>query len=285
MKSNKIVLTSAALLVLLSCSLYAKREVVDKIIARANGSNILMSDLEQPRLDRNGGTYSLEEAIESELLLQKAAERKLLPSPTDIEKYISSWKSTNRLSHLTDDEFASQLKKEGLSIARYKLQLARILASKNLKQLETSERIVVSKTEVEDYFKRKPQYEEDQYLMKTVIISFDELGEEKDEAKINQIIKDKKDIDWIDLDWTDKDDVADQMHFVYDMKKGEISRPVKTDIGYQFVQLVDRIDRHKKTLDESYVDIEKKIQEKKQKKFEDEFIHELREKASIVYLT
>ena len=33
------------------------RTVVDKIVARVNGANILISDLKQPRIDKNGDVY------------------------------------------------------------------------------------------------------------------------------------------------------------------------------------------------------------------------------------
>ena len=62
------------------------------------------------------------------------------------------------------------------------------------------------------------------------------------------------------------------------------SKPITTEFGYQLVKLVDKIDRHIKTLKERWVEIEKKIQDEKKERFDKEFIKELREKASIVYL-
>src|ERR1700689_1574659 len=58
----------------------SKGMLIDKILVRVNiegfkGVNILQSDLEKPRIEKEGGTYTLDEAIMEELMLQKATEK------------------------------------------------------------------------------------------------------------------------------------------------------------------------------------------------------------------
>ena len=262
------------------CSLHGWRECVDKIVLRVNGANILKSDVEQPRLDKGGKTYSIDELVDNELLFQKAAERKLLPTGTDIEKNMTSWKTANNFTHMSDDQLSERLKTEGFSLEKYKNQLGRILSVRNIKQLEISERVVVTSKEIEGYFKKKPQYAEEQYLVQTALIPFDEA---KNIKKIDNLSK-RKDLEWINVDWIEKSNVAEKMKFICSMKKGEISKAVKTDDGYQLIKLIDRHDRKEKTLDESWVSIEKKLQDEKKDSFEREFVRELREKASVVYV-
>jgi parvulin-like peptidyl-prolyl isomerase len=282
MKTKKLALNIFLSFVLCSCcNVNAGRVLMDKIVARVNGTNILKSDLEQPRIEKNGQPYSLDELIDDELLFQKSAERKLLPTGLDVEKYITSWKTMNNYAQMTDDQFADRLKTEGLSLKRYKSQLARVLAVRNLKQLEVSERILISSREVEEYHKDNKEYADEKFLLQTAIVTFDEI---EDEEKVEEEITKKKNIKWIDSDWIEKSDLADSMSFVHHMETGAVAKPIKMELGYQLVKLVDKKDRHIKTLEENYVEIERKLQDGKQEKFEEEFTQELRSKSSIVYL-
>ncbi len=74
------------------------------------------------------------------------------------------------------------------------------------------------------------------------------------------------------------------MSVIFSLKKDEISKPIKTQYGYQLVQVVDKELRRKKTLQEAYVDIEKRLRAKKLDKFEDEYKQELKSKATVVHL-
>ncbi|MBU1007622.1 hypothetical protein KKA53_00910 [Candidatus Dependentiae bacterium] len=244
------------------------REVVDKIVARVNGRNILLSDLRLPRIDKEGGIYSIEEAIDHELLFQRASERKLLAKPIDIEKYILAWKEMHQLTHMTEQEFEERLLQDGLTGNQYRFQLARILAIRNLRQIEVNEQVVVSPHEVELYHEQNPEYSEDRYLLQTKIV--------KD-------VKDKK-TKWIDLDWIDRSQLAEKMAFVADMSEGAVSEPIKVDQGYQFVKLLKKEKKHLKTLEERWVLIERVLQKQKMEGFEKKYVEGLKEKAPIVYL-
>jgi foldase protein PrsA len=274
---KRLLLLSFSLVI---CSSYAWRETVDKIVMRVNGINILKSDIEQPRIDKGGKPYSVDDMIETELLFQKAAERKLLPTSIDIEKQITSWKSMNNFNHMNEEQLSDRLKNEGFSLPKYKNQLGRILAVRNIKQLETSERVVVSSREIKDYFADNPQYSEEKYLVQTALIPICEVKSDNDLEDLST----RENIDWIDVDWIDKSDVSEKMAFISSMENGEVSKPVKTEDGYQLVKLVDKKEKKEKTLEESWVSIEKKLQEEKRGRFEREFIRELRDRASIVYV-
>lgn len=255
-----------------------KRRVVDTIVARVNGSNILKSHLEQPQISKGGETFSLKEAIDQEILFQKASERKLLPSSLDVEKYIAEWKRANHLTDLSEEEFEKRLRHDGLSGRRYRRQLGRFLAIRNLKQLEASERVIITSHEVEEYHKENPEYKDERYLLKTKIISLDDAKTENDAKKI--VGKGE----WLELDWIERSNLADKMLFVARMKEGEISEPLKVLGGHQFITLVKREEKRLMTLDERWSDIERVIQKGKMEKFEKEYIYDLRKKASIVYL-
>jgi parvulin-like peptidyl-prolyl isomerase len=254
-----------------------KRVIRDKIVARVNGRNVLLSGLKN-RIEKSGEDFSVEEAIDNELLFQKAVERKLLATELDVEKNIAAMKEARQIAHLSEEEFEKRLKEDGLTGKKYRQQLARILAIRNLRQLEISERIVVTTHEVENYHKANPEYSEDTYVLHTKIIPPSAAKTEK------EAIKKQNSVGWIELDSVKKSELLSKMSFVSKMKEGEISKPVKVDQGFQFLKLVKKIKSHRKTLKERWVDIERAIQKEKMDKFEKDYVSELKKRAIIVYL-
>ncbi|MCK4650873.1 SurA N-terminal domain-containing protein [Candidatus Babeliales bacterium] len=255
-----------------------KREELDKIVARVNGINILKSDLDQRVISKNGEPFTLEELISEQLFIQKAAERNLWPSELEVEKQIVSLKIHNGISDLTPKQFEEELSKEGFTINEYKDQLARMLASEKLKHAEFSERVVVTSQEVEDYHKKNPEKISEKYLIKMCDL------DEKDLDEKGELVK-KGDFKLEEIGWIEKKDLNSNISFVSKMKKGEISKPVKIGSLRQLVKLEDKKGERIKTLEERYSQIENTLHAKKKEKFEKEFEKELREKASIVYLT
>ena len=272
-----VIIAILALSVFLNYIHAAERKVVDKIVARVNGSNILQSDLLKPRIGKNGHSYSLDEIISEELFLQKAKERKLLPTELEVEKQIVSLKINNELTELTEAEFEGQLKEEGFSLVEYKSQLARMLAVEKLKQAEFSERVVVTSQAVEDYYKGNPEWGQEEFLLKICDLS------EKDVDEKGEVVK-KNDLKWDDLGWIERAKISSDLDLITKLAKNEISKPVKIETGYRLFKVEDKKEEHLKTLDERYVSIERMLQYQKKEKFEKEFEKELKGKATIVHL-
>ena len=263
---------------LISGNVYtAGRVVVDKIVARINGRNLLLSDLNLPRIEKGGEKFTVDEAIDHELLFQRASERKLLPSTLDVEKYIDAWKEMNQLTHMTESEFEKRLQEDGLTAKKYRAQLAQVLAVKNLRQVELNERVVITAHEVGAYHNSNPEYSDDRYLLQTRIVPLHKASSPEEAAK-------NKDIPWIDLDWIDESNLAERMLFVADMKEGEVSQALEVSQGHQFVKMLKKDPKHLKTLEERWGSIERTLQEQRTEGFEQEYVKELRKKASIVYL-
>ena len=256
------------------------RRVIDKIVARVNGHNVLLSHLKEPRIDREGKRYSLEEAVDAELMFQQAADpkKKLLPTPIELEKQISIFKEMHHISHLSEKEFEDRLRADGITIEKYRKQLGRVLAIRNVRQMEVSERVVITAREVEMHYKAHPERSEDRYLLKTKIVPFS-VASTPEEAK-----REAERVSWIDVDWIDRSRLAEGMAFVKGMKPGEVSKPIKVAQGFQFVKLIQIEESRMKTLTERWGDIEKFLQGEKMDKFEKEYVGELRAKSSIIYL-
>ncbi len=255
-----------------------KRWVVDKIVTRVNGRNILQSDLCRPRVDKNGQFLTLEDAVLEEACIQQAQDKHMMPTQADIKRQVVSLKIANDISDMNDEDFEKQLKQElNISMEQYEKQLARILAVENVKQAEISEKIFVTSQEVEKIYEKHPEYTKDQYLLHLCSIQPEQVD------NYQTLIKEGK-VNWKDLGWVNKEDIDAQFSDVLVMKPQEINKPIKADNKYIVLKLEDKKESYKKTLQECYGAIEKKLQEKKQKIILTKFKENLIKSALIVFL-
>jgi len=253
------------------------RIVIDEIIVRVNGVNLLRSELLMPRIVNEGRPFSLDEAILEELLFQRAGQMHMLPSTADIERHLVTFKIQNHLTELSDKEFENELKQHGFSLPMYKNQLGRMIAVENVKRAEISEKIVVTSQEVEDYYNKNPRYTKEQYHLKLRTIPVAKMAEK-------DVLLLPTDPYWEDLGWIEKKDVEKKFAAVFTMEKGQISEPIADGESNQFIMLVDKKERCLKTLNERYIEIERKLQQEKKETFVGTFEQELKEKATIVVL-
>jgi len=245
--------------------------VIDKIIATVNGTRILNSDLNKPRIAKDGQTYSLDELIGEELLVQKSIERHFIPSESDVERQIVAFKIQNGLGDLTQSEFEDELKKFGFTLKEYKNQLARLLASENLKRMEITDNIIVTTQEVEDYYNKHVEYTPEVYNLKMIPINTDS----KNKTTLNRS-------ESIDLNYIKREDLDPKFEFVLKMKKGEISKKVEVNNKDYVIEILDKKESRKKTLNERYKEIEKLLILKRQKKLIKNFETELKKNSTVI---
>jgi len=259
-------------------SLHALREVVDTTIARVNGVNILKSDLALPRVDKQ--SYTIDELVTRELYVQEAAKRKMMPSVVEVEKHVAAYKTSQELTGVDDEKFDQHLKGLGFTLDRYKIELTRHLGVSTLLQSEVRSRVFVTEQEIAAYYKQNPKWQEEQYLIKTAIVPFDEKKNEREMLEV----KPQAD-DWVSTDeWISRSDIADHMTFVVHLSKGQLSPPIKTTYGYQYVVVDDIKDRYLIPLEERYVEIKNILHEQKMNSFEKDFQQELMSRSVVVYL-
>jgi parvulin-like peptidyl-prolyl isomerase len=253
----------------------AKRWPINRIVRRVNGANILQSDLDQPRLVKEGGTCSLEELTVEELLVQRASEMHMLPTPADIDRQILAFKMNNNLANKNDEEFEKALKEFGFTLPQYKLQLGRLIAADNVRRMEISERIVITSQEVENYHTKHPAKTKEKFWIKICTIPHEEMEDPTKFLNSNNA-------SWNDLGWIEQSDIGEHFSSIFSLQPGQTSEPINVDGNYKAVKLVEKEEAREKTLDERYIKIERKLQEKKRAKFLDSFETELKEKAFIL---
>lgn len=249
------------------------REQINRIVARINGENLLLSDLKMPQITKDGECFSLDEAINNALLYQKAIENNMLPTAMDIDRNLISFKMQNNFSDLSDAEFEQQLQTRGFTLREYKRQLGQLLATENIKRAEMSEKIIVTSQEVEDYYKAYPEKTLTRYHIKVCTVK-----------KTVTIIDDT--CEWEDLGWIyEKDMDQDLKKEIPFLNVGSISKAFVIDnIMCQYIKLVNKDLERMKTLDERYVAIERLLQEKKRTEYISSFEKNLRKNACVLII-
>lgn len=275
---NKKIRHFLVLALLFTHATYAKRLSVNKIVARLNGSNILKSDLEKPRIVKNGGTYSFSELFLEELIFQQAAVKKIIPTEAEINRQIVSLKIQNGMSEMSDAEFENELKETGFTMPEYKLELARVLAVENLKRAEISEKIVITSQQVEQFYKEHPDYTPEQYNMSLSILPEEKVKTYKEAVK-------KKEVEWIDLGWVNPKDIDAKYNCIARMAPKTISKPIQIDNSYRLLKLNDKKAQILRSLDERYNEIERQLHNTLRDKVFTDFQKEIKDKAALVSLT
>jgi foldase protein PrsA len=250
-----------------------KTWVIDKIVALVNGARILKSDLDKPRIFKEGGKYTLDELIEEEILVQRAIERHMLPTESDVERHVVAFKMQNGLGDLPQADFEAELKKFGFTLKDYKQQIGSWIASENIKRMEVTDKIVVTSQEVENYYKNNPEEIPAEYYLKMIPAQID---------SDKKITLQKE--DFVDLGWIKKEDIDPKFEFVLKMEKGQTSQTVNVNNKDYVIELFDKKESRIKTLDERYSQIEKNLTQKKQEKLIKKFRLDLKKNSTIIYL-
>lgn len=251
--------------------------IEDRIVARVNGENILLSDLNESRIDKDGQRQTLDEAIAESLLIHKGVENKFKIEDLEVEKQIANWKEQIGFSNKSDEAFEAWLKeKAGLTIKRAKRQFRRMLMAQQVKGWLLSDKGFIAPKRIREYFEKNQVFQEDRYNLRSAFVERDDVHNGK--------LGDGVVLEWVDLGWIEKTMLSEKMSFIGAMAEGEISAPIENEQGFQVIQLVDTEERRLKTFEEREVEITKLLQDQEVEKAEKVLIDQLKDKASIVYL-
>jgi parvulin-like peptidyl-prolyl isomerase len=256
-----------------------KNWIIDKIIVLVNGTRILKSDLDKPRISRDGGKYNLDELIEEEILVQRSIDRHMLPTEADVERQVVTFKLQNGLGDLSSADFEKELKKFGFTLKEYKFQIGRLIASENIKRMEVTDKIVITSQEVENYYNNNPEVTPEEYWLKMIPVKTTQSNRNDIDKKI-----DLDKADTVDLGWIKKEDLDPRFEFVLTMKKSQISEVINVNDKDYVIEIADKKESRNKTLNERYNDIEKQLTQKKQTKLIQKFKMDLKKNSTIIYL-
>ncbi len=213
----------------------------------------------------------LQRLIDDTLVRQYADGENFTAQPEEIERYIASWKT----QFATEEEMLSRLEDQGLTEAQLDVELARVWSRK--RWLEKRIRPAVEVTDDEarawfdanhgngDSFSEPAKVHVRQIFLSTVEVEDDsketlireiytQLTEEEADfsEQAKQYSEDERsknrggDLNWLAADRLPEDFTAP----VFKLKKGEMSEPFQTGLGWYIVEMLDREEERPQTFDE-----------------------------------
>lgn len=252
---------------------FSREIVLDKIVARVNGKNILKSSLEENRLIKDAKPFTLDEMIKDEVTVQKAEELRTVPSAAELSATFASEKIAYGGKTMSDEAFEdSKLKSLGLNLAQYKNQLYRYVASEYLLSTLITKKLVIPAQDIEDYYNANLEYTEEQYH----IFVADAPG-----GRIKPMSA-----DWSDLGWFEKHELSDDLKkLMPSLLKAKLGTPKSLVINGKssLVMLKEYKKPEVIPLSERYFDIKNHLRDQRRDPFVKEFIANAKNQAYITY--
>ncbi|MBM3886486.1 hypothetical protein FJ364_01025 [Candidatus Dependentiae bacterium] len=260
------------IILLLPISLVGKEIVLNKIIARVNGKNILKSHLEEARITKGAQPFTLDELITDEVVVQKAEELGCTPSASDLEAAINAEKIEFGGKEMTNEDFERErLQSIGLTLAQYRTQLYRFQATEYLISRLITNKLVIPAQEIEEFYKKNPVHIEEKFHI--MLANADSQKQKVDTLR------------WRDLGWVSKDQLDESYYkAIKSLKAGEWTiKPIKKNGIFIFIKLEDYKPRHLEPLSNCYTEIKQQLKEEQRGPFVKDFVADLKTKAHITF--
>ena len=294
MKTKSLFIFAVLSYLLLSSTSTAK--VVDRIVAKVNDDIITLSDLKKnisimQELNENefnkkvlSKTFKsekekvLNKMIEEKLHLQYAKKQHIVPSKGEIDNTIEEIKKNN---NFTDDLLEMMLKREDLTLEKYRTKLKERIAISKAINMGVKSRIKVNEKEVISYYNKnkknflKPEAIKVRHILFLVDDKMNRKEAKKQKKKAMHVLELSKRGDNFeelakihsegpsrdtggDLGWIKKGEMIPSFEkTAFALIKGDISNLVKTKFGYHIIKVEDKKKPTIKTLDEARDEVQK----------------------------
>lgn len=229
----------------------------------------------------------LEQMIDDKLILQEAKKRGTTAEDAEIDERLKEIKSR----FPSEEAFYSEIQKSGVSTELLKKRYRENIMMGKIVSREVKDKIVVTPTEIESYYKKHAEElrAPDSVHLRTIMLRF---GEDNTEDAVRQKAEDVvklagkgrdfgelaklysqggKADDNGDFGFVDKGQMREDFEkVIFALKPGEVSEPVKADVGYYIFKVEEKRESRVRTLSEARTDIENIIfREKAQKRYQE----------------
>jgi peptidyl-prolyl cis-trans isomerase SurA len=287
----------------------ANQEIVDRIVAVVNDDIITLSQLHKaahPHIKQvetsqrsKEAKVQMIEAIEKEMLnamidrtltKQEAARQQISVSDDEVHSAIENFKQQNGLDQET---FEKGLEAEGISLEEYQERVREDIMQSLLINRAVRSRIIVSQADIEAYYRANPEKfrGEETYHLRNILTATDSDAQHV-LAQLDQGLPfpeaarrfstapnagDGGDLGVFDIDtFSDAIEAA-----VKPLKKGEYSRVISTNQGFQIIYVEEILDTGGKTLEQAREEIQNILyREQGEEKFS-QWIETLKKNAHI----
>jgi peptidyl-prolyl cis-trans isomerase SurA len=262
----------------------SEQEIVDRIVAVVNDDIITLSKLHkavQPYLKQVASSQRSEtakkqmvEAIEKEMLntlidrtltMQEAARQQISVSDADVQTAIENFKKQNGMDQ---EAFERGLESEGISLEEYRERVREDIMQSLLVNRVIRSRIIVTQSEIEAYYQAHPEKfrGEEKYHLRNILAASESQVEQVlsrlDQGlsfpeAARQYSSAPNAAEGGDLGEFDIQTFSDSIKAaVKQLKKGEYSRMISTNQGFQIIYVEDILETGGKTLEEAGKEIQ-----------------------------
>lgn len=246
----------------------ADAKIVEMIAAKVNGEIITQSELENELEtvreqvkkvyppEEQGNALKVEQKkmlnllIENKLILQNAKKAGVDVTPAEVNRYLEEAMSNMKKNFPDEKTFEAALAERQTNLNElrrmYRSRIEEELVIQRYVEQEVKSKLEVSEKEVEDYFeKQKEELRAKHILLKTEEEANSVLNELKSGRDFDELAREKSTGPSAekggDLGYFRKGDMLPEFEEkVFQMNKGEIAGPVKTQFGYHVIKLEDR---------------------------------------------
>lgn len=285
------------------------QEIVDRIVAVVNDDIITLSQLHQavqPYLKQVASSQRSEaekkqmvESIEKQMLntlidrtltRQEAVRQQISVSDADVQSAIENFKRENGLDQ---EAFEKGLESEGLSLEEYRERVREDMMQSLLINRVIRSRIIVTQTEIETYYQAHPEKfrGEEKYHLRNILAASESEAEQvlsrldqglSFSEAARQFSSAPNAAEGGDLGVFDIHTFSDAIKAaVQQLKRGEYSRMISTNQGFQIIYVEDILETGGKTLEQAGEEIQEVLyREQGEEKFT-RWIESLKKNAHI----
>ncbi|OCC14706.1 Survival protein SurA precursor (Peptidyl-prolyl cis-trans isomerase SurA) [Dissulfuribacter thermophilus] len=280
-------------------------EIVDRIVAIVDNDCITLSELKDKAKDilrRTGQTgrplddtllaQILPQVIDQHLIKKEIEDRGIKVSKKEVDLALDEILKSNGL---TIKELEDILKKQGKDLDAYREEIRTQIEHSRLISSEVRGKIVVTDEEIEAYLKEHPLKDLKKgpiYELQDIFIGFDGQHRTREEAKKEalKILKELKEPQTQNAVMEKFQDIGSftlsemapfLKEHVKHLKKGEISNIIETETGFHILRVKDILSSNEESLNAQKREIRNLLFKKKLNQQFEEWLKELRQKASI----
>ncbi len=295
-------------------------EIIDRIIAIVNDDIITLSELNdaidislnntEGKINLNSKDTTPEEIkrkildrlIQDKLIDQEVKKRWIVVSESEVDNAIDNIMKDN---HLTGQELVEKLKSDGVDFDKYKEQIKQELERMKLVDYQIKSKIVLNDDELRKYYtKNMDKFKvikeiRVQHILLSIPPDADEVETNKINRKIRKLlleIKNGEDFGKLakiysqgasadsdgDMGWFKRGELVPFLEkVVFNLKVGEVSGIIRSDLGLHIIKIMDGKEDGIKTFEEAKDEVKNTIYKKKVEDAFKEWIEDLKEKSFI----
>jgi len=303
----------------LGCPTLAHARIVEKIAALVGDDIILFSEVEEraaPLVAQIGSIANpterearaaairrevLDRLVQEHLLLQQATELKLTVSSDEIDRAVSQIKHDYGLN---DAQLKDELRKQGLSMAAYRMNTKREILKYRVLNIAVGSKINVADSEVRSYYDRHMKSANVQVRASHIFLAIPEDADnatvvEREKLAKRLLARAENGEDFAklareysedsgtraeggDLGFIGRDILPKPLEeLLFSMQVGEVRGPVRADRGFHILKLVDQRTKEAKPFAEVQDDIRIRLRQREMERQTKIYLSELRKKVFV----